>query len=328
MNYLPFINLKSILNSLNINFVEKGDELQARCMSGKHEDKNPSWSINKNTGLFHCFSCGYSGNIVSLIKDLTGQTIQQYLKLDDPFSFMFRASLYNQTPTKQEHKTGITKTILNIQGQLLDPLENKQVMKYLESRYIDKNFIKDFNINYCDKTIINGTTFKNRILIPIVESDIVVSYEGRTFVLDKPKVLYPKDSSVNTLFNIDNIDKKKDLILVEGIMDIPKIYTHITKNVTCIFGASITNRQLKLLNEYENLIIIPDNDKAGKILLEKLDENLTEREFQVAKLTNSKDPGDATLEEIQNALLHKKTMIETLIDDYFYRNRSKLNWRL
>src|SRR5262245_30905795 len=37
-----------------------------------HPDTHPSWSINKVTAEHHCFSCGYAGNLTSLLVDLTG----------------------------------------------------------------------------------------------------------------------------------------------------------------------------------------------------------------------------------------------------------------
>jgi hypothetical protein len=36
-----------------------------------HEDKSPSFSINVDLGLFNCFSCKRSGNIIRLLKMLS-----------------------------------------------------------------------------------------------------------------------------------------------------------------------------------------------------------------------------------------------------------------
>jgi hypothetical protein len=47
-------------------------EVEGLCPSPTHNDTHPSWSINKTTGLHHCFSCGYSGTLTALLVELTG----------------------------------------------------------------------------------------------------------------------------------------------------------------------------------------------------------------------------------------------------------------
>lgn len=37
-----------------------GDEM--RCLCPLHDDRDPSFSINRNTGLWFCQSCGIGGN--------------------------------------------------------------------------------------------------------------------------------------------------------------------------------------------------------------------------------------------------------------------------
>ena len=38
-----------------------GNEYMALCPF--HPDKNPSFSFNAETGLWHCFACGEKGNV-------------------------------------------------------------------------------------------------------------------------------------------------------------------------------------------------------------------------------------------------------------------------
>jgi DNA primase len=57
------IDVLATLERLGIEGKESGDEYVARCpmhaaRTGR-EDSHPSWSINLQTGLFLCFSCGY-----------------------------------------------------------------------------------------------------------------------------------------------------------------------------------------------------------------------------------------------------------------------------
>lgn len=92
----------------------------------------------------------------------------------------------------------------------------------------------------------------------------------------KPKTLYPKNVDVDfTIWNIDNLDRIKELYVSEGLATIPKIYQHITKNCTSIFGTKITKYQIEYLKEFKNkIIIIPDNDEACFLMIKLLNEEL------------------------------------------------------
>lgn len=118
--------------------------------------------------------------------------------------------------------------------------------------------------------------------------------------LIRNKVLYPKTTKVNcTIFNIDNLKYNEDLILVEGIASIPKIYQYYNKNVTSIFGCNLSIEQIKILKQFKRILIISDNDIASYQMinmLQKYHDNVcvfdcitkdTEIDF-IDKLKNSK----------------------------------------
>jgi DNA primase len=63
--------IEGVLLSLGIETVQRNDELTGLCpmhleRTGR-EDSRPSWSMNAETGVHHCFSCGYKGTLVSLV---------------------------------------------------------------------------------------------------------------------------------------------------------------------------------------------------------------------------------------------------------------------
>jgi hypothetical protein len=67
-------DIEKALLRLGIDATQRRSELVALCPMHKYrigkEDSNPSWSINADTGAHHCFSCGYKGNLLTLISDL------------------------------------------------------------------------------------------------------------------------------------------------------------------------------------------------------------------------------------------------------------------
>jgi len=62
--YLSVGELESIAENLFIVKSRKNGELIGLCPN--HEDRNPSFSYNPSKDLCHCFSCGFSGDIITL----------------------------------------------------------------------------------------------------------------------------------------------------------------------------------------------------------------------------------------------------------------------
>lgn len=57
--------VEELLTEKGIPFNFSGHDLLIRCLNPEHPDKNPSLRIDKLTGMLHCFSCGFKGNIFS-----------------------------------------------------------------------------------------------------------------------------------------------------------------------------------------------------------------------------------------------------------------------
>ena len=71
------VDVEKVLLSLDISLVaQRGEEVQGLCPMHKartgKEDHNPSWWINSVTGAHICFSCGYKGNVYTLVADVKG----------------------------------------------------------------------------------------------------------------------------------------------------------------------------------------------------------------------------------------------------------------
>lgn len=59
-----------ILSSYGLQYKERGDDYILLCPF--HQDKNPSFSIDKKTGIYHCWSCGEKGNLVTFVQKFEG----------------------------------------------------------------------------------------------------------------------------------------------------------------------------------------------------------------------------------------------------------------
>jgi hypothetical protein len=90
------------------------------------------------------------------------------------------------------------------------------------------------------------------------------------YYLNDKKVKYEKGSRIKeTIWNIDNLNMDTVLYLCEGIGSIAKLWAY-NKNSTCTFGAQISDYQIKYLQQFPLIRMIPDWDKAGFESVDKL----------------------------------------------------------
>lgn len=240
------------------------DEIMVSCPF--HRDKHPSMTVSLTKGVYYCFSCGKKGNIEGLFWDLTKTSLKKTLGMaDDEFSnysFKYIPQEWDDDPME------LKETDIRFDSwRNMDAWENEDCRNYLIGRGITKESSKSMGFMYTDLNWFNGVRYEKRLLIPVYEGGHLLSMEGRTICGAKPKVLYPKDSTTQTLFDIDHLDRNKTLFALEGLMDLAVLRgCEVFRNSTSIFGASLTRRQIELLKDFQEkgIVYINDNDRAGE----------------------------------------------------------------
>jgi len=231
-----------------------------------HDEKNASMFVNMQKGIFHCFSCRRKGTINALCKELTGNTIYKFLDLKyDEFQAHSRIQHLELIDLDKLPDVLIKESDQGeARGSQLP--NNRAVNAFMRRRGLDKEVAKQLGM-YVTETAVryNGTRYVDRICIPIYEGGRLLSVEGRALHLDNPlKVMYPKGSTVSTLFEYEKLDKRKPLWIVEGLMDLAFLRRdEYFENSSCIFGASLTARQKHLLKKFDTVFYIKENDDAG-----------------------------------------------------------------
>lgn len=166
--------------------------------------------------------------------------------------------------------------------------------------------------------------FANRIIVPIMDSmSNVIAFGGRIYHGEKDVAKY-KNSTNTTLFdkgrtiygiNFIKRDKKmngvayKELILVEGYMDVISLGASGIKNAVACMGTALTDGQARELSRMtENLYVCYDGDGAGKKatirnvdILAKFVQNV-----RVISLDDGKDPDETVREGGAEAFLKKQ----------------------
>ena len=104
------MTVEELLTSRQLYFIPKGGDCLVSCINPEHADRNPSMRIDRITGIFQCFSCGYKGNIfthfgekanhLQVRRELLKKTIREKRSESIGLSFPRNISPYagNSTP--------------------------------------------------------------------------------------------------------------------------------------------------------------------------------------------------------------------------------------
>tara|TARA_Y100001938_G_scaffold138443_1_gene203970 strand:+ start:4233 stop:5222 length:990 start_codon:yes stop_codon:yes gene_type:complete len=177
--------------------------------------------------------------------------------------------------------------------------------------YINRGYTKEvldlFDVGKCFS---KNQPMSGRIVVPVYDEDYnYVGCVGRsTQESMKPKWLHSKGFKKSVLYGL-NIAKNHILetstaMLVEGQGDVWRMHEAGIKNCVGIFGASINEDQLMLLEQSGalNLVILTDSDEAGNKAYDQIIKICGRRFNYYRPSISKKDVGDMTIEQIKEEL--------------------------
>lgn len=284
-----------------------------------HEDKSPSMSISLIKHCYNCFSCGDSGTLKSLYYKHTGHGIMR--DLDIQTSANYKSVFSRRTSEPIVSLKDPPETFIDFSGTRTSLKNSAISLKYLQHRGIPLKVAESMKMEYGRFCVTKNSKdlnnkkdwvyFNDRLLIPIYEGGKLLTIEGRDILgkehfyeaikkkglnpddITYKKVLYPKNSSTNTLFQFDRLRKDKTLYVTEGLMDLAVLRADtFFVNSTTVFGANISTRQQYLLGQFTEIVYIADHDKAGLISLHKLKNSMKTPFKYIFAPRGAKDIGD------------------------------------
>ena len=268
---------EELLRDKQIQYRLSGKDAVISCLNPEHDDTNPSMRVDRITGIFHCFSCGYKGNLFTYFGAPASPLEVRMHRIKEQINKVKSETVGIQLPKDRlKWKGG---GLRNISEETLD---------------------------IWDAFTWNVPKFENRIIFPI--RDIrgkTVALIGRSLDDFSQQKYYIYPSGVEMPFCPAKVKPIQNrVILVEGIFDALNLWDKGLKNTVCTFGTQQVNwvkLSLLKLQGVQGLDIMFDGDEAGvkaaeqaKGLAEKL-----ELSARVVKLRDNIDPGNLTKPEIE-----------------------------
>ncbi len=297
-----------------------------------HNDTNPSMSVSKEKQIYKCFSCGASGNVFNFVMDY------EHIDFKEAVSLLAKKAGINydnktiKSTNKYDKYYNMYELSLKMYQNNLNSSYGKSAKEYLFKRGINEEIIKTFKIGlstsdrtsltkilnnkgYTNKEIedlglgSNGNDlYINRIMFPLFDSsNKVVGFSGRIYnttssskyINTKETIIFKKGENLYNYYNAkDSVRLSKKLILVEGFMDVIRLYSVGIKNTVALMGTSLTKEQISLLKRLStNIYLSLDGDDPGQKAIYNVGKDLENNGFNVfvIKLNDGLDPDEFIL---------------------------------
>ncbi len=281
-------SVEELLHKNSIPFTTSGKDYVTKCLNPEHDDNNPSFRIDKITGIAHCFSCGFKTNIFKYFGILTVNNSIKVAKLKEKLN--------------------------KIKGDLFGIEPPKGTAAFAKSfRGISLNTLKKFEACYTYSV----PELEDRIMFPIrdITGKALVYVCRHMLSQANPRyVNYPRGATM-PLFPARMIEPGHTaLVLVEGLFDMLNLYDKGLTNVACCFGTNTLKHSLKeKLLPYRatgvtKIYIMFDGDDAGRRAAIELEPLIAELEYavEIINLNDDTDPGDLSSEDVSQIIEYIK----------------------
>ncbi|MBQ3088276.1 MAG: DNA primase [Clostridia bacterium] len=340
-----------------VNLKRAGRNLNGLCPF--HNEKTPSFTVYTDTSSFYCFGCGAGGDVFGFIRKIENlDYVEAVKKLADRAGVTIPEGDYDDSYLKLKNKVyEINKEAARFFHNHLFTPEGKWALDYLLGRGLDVKTIKHFGLGAAPNewdgllkhlkskgfyltdmeqanVITKGSKggyydrFRNRVMFPIIEiNGKVVGFSGRRhpnedkggkYVNTSDTPVYKKSKTLFG-FNFAKNHCSKQLLVVEGNMDVVSLHKAGFENTIGTLGTAFTSEQARLISRYTNEIVLGfDSDAAGQKAVARASEVLSDSGLKVRVLAvpDGKDPDEFIK---KNGPERFKALLEGAVNEIEYK---------
>lgn len=301
---------------------KKGKNYWGNCPF--HQEKTPSFSVNSEKQIFHCFGCHVGGNVFTFIMK------HEKIGFVDSVLFLAKRAGIEIPKSKMQFEPDSETEVLYRANQIagefyINNLRNlpNPGFDYIKSREISPKFIEKFGLGYSPNkwdAFLNFSKinpeklenaglaiksergsfydrFRGRLMFPIYNlSSRIIGFTARQLTDEKnsPKYINTPETDIynkrSVLYGLnfakESIRSKDNVYLVEGNMDFIRLFSEGIENVVASSGTALTENQVQLLSRFtKNVTIVYDGDSAGSKATIRGAEVLVSKGFGVKVMT-------------------------------------------
>jgi DNA primase len=262
-----------LIQKNNLQFSVSGRDYLIKCLNPDHDDSNPSFRVDKVTGVAHCFACGFKTNLFKYYGVFTNLVPMKIMALKEKLANLKK---FGQELELPHGYTPWTKLF----------------------RGISPATLKHFGAFYTTQV----EKLQDRIVFPIKDiTNKTQVFVGRhTMSNGNPRyVNYPQGVTL-PVFPSHLPGGYSSVVIVEGLFDMLNLYDKGCENVVCVFGTNTLQNDIKSkmlpfrAQGITHVFLLFDGDDAGRKAA-KIYKPLMEAEgfiTEIVDLPDGTDPGE------------------------------------
>jgi len=267
---------------------KSGSNFVARCPF--HDEKTPSFSVNRNRQIYHCFGCGVSGNAISFLMAYSHlgfveavEDLAAFVGVDVPREKAGSSTEVVVHKDDASRSYAVLEQVMMFYAQQLSLPGGERALRYLQARGVSDDVVRDFALGYApdawdallnrfDRNALVDAgmlvvrddgklydRFRGRLMFPIRDKrKRVIGFGGRVLDDSLPKYLNSPETTIfskgKEVYGLHELLEKKlrpeRILVVEGYMDVIALAQYGISYAVATLGTATSKTQIELLFRY------------------------------------------------------------------------------
>ena len=274
-----------------------------KCLCFLHGESNPSMSFNPKTKKYKCFSCGGSYDIFNHYQEYYGKSFVEAVKsIISDFNMNIELDI-NKTDRKPK------------KAPTSHDLYTDKILSYCNKRGISQKTLDYVGVKEKENCVV--FEYRNEL------GEHISNKYRRTKQGNGVKMWFEKDTNINTLFNMDQVNPGEPLLITEGEFDCLSAIESGFKNAVSIpSGVNSTNEWINtnwtFLEQFEEIILWFDNDDPGRKGAREVYNRLSNDSVKIVNYTKYNDINEALYKEGKEEILEAIEKAQTPVIEGIY----------
>ncbi len=274
-----------------------------------HSERTPSFTVDRERGLFHCFGCGAGGDVFEFVMRAHGLSFPEALRelarragvpLEEPredrgewerwlraadgaAGFFERCLAHRETgrvAREYLHRRGVDPATARRFRLGYAPDSWDALLRHLTAQGYEPQLLERLGLVHARAEGGWYDALRHRLVFPIFDPQgRAVAFGGRALRDgDPPKYLNSRDSPLfakgRSLYGLhlarEAIQRTGRAVVVEGYMDLVACHQHGIQEAVATLGTALTPEQAALLRRYgQAVVLVYDSDEAGGRAVER-----------------------------------------------------------
>ena len=287
------VNIVEVVSAY-VPLTKKGTNYWGLCPF--HHEKTPSFSVNEDKQIFHCFGCGKGGGVYRFLMEMESLSFPeavQKLAQQEGMTVPDQGRGGQNWQERRRRILELNKQAARFYREQLSRPEGEAVAEYIrEKRRISPKFSARFGLGAApdswdaliramgeqgyDKAELleaglavagkNGgiyDKFRNRLMLPVIDArGDVIGFTSRVMDNSQPKYMNTPETPIfkkrSILYGINYAKKTKRpyFILVEGNIDVITMHQAGFDNTVATMGTALTEEHIRQLGRYTRELVV------------------------------------------------------------------------